>query len=161
MNDSTTAGAAFSCCFAEAPVDAEAQNLRHSEAEGRGIPYGGAKRCIIVTHTNQRWDSSVASLPLNDVQEVSAALGAAWIVSKGTESALPWTRKPKVSVIQRGTQYPVESPMEGQRTPAMDVESSRPPPSSPRSGDPLWRVERYDVVTPAEPYVGFPCRARE
>ena len=113
MNDSTTAGAAFSCCFAEAPVDAEAQNLRHSEAEGRGIPYGGAKRCIIVTRTNQQGDSSDASLPLNDVQEVSAALGAAWIVSKGTESALPWTRKPKVSVIQRGTQYPVESPMEG------------------------------------------------
>ena len=50
-------------------VDAEAHHLRHSEAAGRGIPYGGAERYVIVTCTNQRWDSSVAMLPLNDVQE--------------------------------------------------------------------------------------------
>ncbi len=50
-------------------VDAETKSLRHSEAEGRGIPYGGA-----------------------DVQQ--------------------WTRKLKISVIQRGTKYPVESHME-------------------------------------------------
>ena len=30
-------------------VDAEAQSLRHSEAAGRGIPYGGAEQSVVVS----------------------------------------------------------------------------------------------------------------
>ena len=30
-------------------VDAETEGFRHSEAAGRGIPYGGAERYVIVT----------------------------------------------------------------------------------------------------------------
>ena len=46
-------------------------------------------------------DSSVASLPLNDVREVKCAAGA----------AVTWTWRPEVSVIQRAK--PVESPTQG------------------------------------------------
>ena len=48
------------------------------------------------------------------------------------------TRGPKPSVIQRGTQYPVESHKEG-HTPTSGRADPPPPPSSSRSGDPPWR----------------------
>ena len=143
--------------------------LRHSEgyAVPRGIPHGGAwQQTVDVGGSPSPPSSSRSGDP--PVRGSAVRRRYPYATNRGiparsarmtAEFERQWPCRgrgsPKFSVIQRGTQYPVESPMEGQRSKPRTREG-RPLLRHPReAGIPRSGAEQYVTVPPAQPTRGL------